>query len=94
MMLLADGRQGRHADRVMDVVRGGFEAQGSEVVARSWRRCMDEYLLHPDRPRELRTLEPHALEERRAASARRIECARHEMTTLYQQLADPKRRWC
>lgn len=90
MMLLADGRQGRHADRVMDVVRGGFEAQGSEVVARSWRRCMDEYLLHPDRPRELRTLEPHALDDRLGRMASLLECARHEMATLYQQLSDPE----
>ncbi|MCK6426228.1 MAG: sigma-54-dependent Fis family transcriptional regulator [Burkholderiaceae bacterium] len=81
---------GRHADRVFDVVRGSFDAHSADVVARSWRRCLDEYLLHPDRPRELRALDAAALEERMARSASLLDCARHEMATLYQQLSDPE----
>ncbi|MDP4302740.1 sigma-54-dependent Fis family transcriptional regulator [Leptothrix discophora] len=79
---------GRHAERVFDVVRSGFGEENNDVVARSWRRCLDEYLLHPDRPRELRALEPSALHERLARMATLVDCARHEMATLFQQLAD------
>jgi sigma-54 dependent transcriptional regulator, acetoin dehydrogenase operon transcriptional activator AcoR len=79
---------GRHADRVLDVVRHGLTEQCNDVVARSWGRCLDEYQLHPDRPRAPAVLERVALEARYARRADIIECARYEMTTLYQQLAD------
>jgi transcriptional regulator of acetoin/glycerol metabolism len=79
---------GRHAERVFDVVRSGFEEGGNDVVARSWRRCLDEYLLHPDRPRDLRSLDAQALEDRLQRMATLLDCARHEMSTLFQQLAD------
>ncbi|HMX11302.1 MAG TPA: sigma-54-dependent Fis family transcriptional regulator [Burkholderiaceae bacterium] len=81
---------GRHADRVFDVVRSSFDPQSADVVARSWRRCLDEYLLHPDRPRALRALESQALDERLARNAGLLDSARHEMATLYQQLSDPE----
>ncbi|MEY8879764.1 MAG: sigma-54-dependent Fis family transcriptional regulator, partial [Leptothrix sp. (in: b-proteobacteria)] len=79
---------GRHAERVFDVVRGGFGLDGNDVVVRSWRRCLDDYLLHPDRPRELQELASSAFEARVSRSASLLDCARHEMATLYQQLAD------
>ncbi len=79
---------GRHAERVFDVVRSGFGEENNDVVARSWRRCLDEYLLHPDRPRELRALEAAALNERLGRMSTLVDCARHEMATLFQQLAD------
>jgi sigma-54 dependent transcriptional regulator, acetoin dehydrogenase operon transcriptional activator AcoR len=79
---------GRHAERVFDVVRGSFGEESNDVVARSWRRCMDEYLLHPDRPRDLRALDPAAIEARLDRMSTLVDCARHEMATLYQQLAD------
>lgn len=80
---------GRHAEHVFDVVRGGFVEGGSnEVVARSWQRCLDEYLLHPDRPRELRALSADQLSQRLERMAALLDCARHEMSTLFQQLAD------
>jgi len=79
---------GRHADRVFDVVRSSLDPQSADVVERSWRRCLDEYLLHPDRPRALRALESEALDERLARNASLLDSARHEMATLYQQLSD------
>ena len=79
---------GAHAERVFDVVRGGFVEGGNDVVARSWRRCLDEYLLHPDRPRELRALDDDQLARRLERMAVLLDCARHEMSTLFQQLAD------
>ena len=79
---------GAHAERVFDVVRGGFVEGGNDVVARSWRRCLDEYLLHPDRPRALRALDGDQLAHRLERMAVLLDCARHEMSTLFQQLAD------
>ncbi len=78
----------RHANRVLDVVRNGLVEPGNDVVARSWTRCLNEYQLHPNKPREPSVLERVALETRCARRADVIECARYEMTTLYQQLAD------
>ncbi|PXW91968.1 transcriptional regulator of acetoin/glycerol metabolism [Sphaerotilus hippei] len=78
----------RHAARVFDVVRGHVEADSADVVAQSWRRCLDDYRLHPDRPRHLKVVEPHSLEQRCERLSDLIDCARYEMTTLYQQLAD------
>jgi len=78
----------RHADHVLDVVRFGFGDQANDLVSRSWSRCLNEYRLHPDKPREPSVLTPAALEERRARRADVIDCARYEMTTLYQQLGD------
>jgi transcriptional regulator of acetoin/glycerol metabolism len=81
---------GRHAERVFDVVRSSFDPESADIVARSWRRCLDEYLLHPDRPRELRALDSRALDDRLERMASLVDGARHEMATLYQQLSDPE----
>lgn len=82
-------RQGdRHADRVLDVVRRGFHDEGNDLVTRSWSRCLNQYQLDPGRPREPVVISASALQSRRNQHADVIECARYEMTTLYQQLAD------
>ncbi len=78
----------RHADHVMDVVRSGFHDQTNDVVMRSWSRCLNEYRLHPDQPRQPTVIGRVELAERQARHADVIDCARYEMTTLYQQLAD------
>ena len=78
----------RHADRVMDVVRTGLHEQANDVVMRSWSRCLNDYRLHPDKPHQPTVIARVELEERRARRADVIDCARYEMTTLYQQLAD------
>ena len=78
----------RHADRVMDAVRSGFHEQTNDVVMRSWSRCLNEYRLNPDKPREPSVLGRVEFEDRCARHADVIDCARYEMTTLYQQLAD------
>jgi sigma-54 dependent transcriptional regulator, acetoin dehydrogenase operon transcriptional activator AcoR len=80
----------RHVDRVLEVVRHGLTEDCNDVVARSWSRCLDEYQLHPDKPRGPTFLDRVALEDRFARRADVIECARYEMTTLYQQLVDPE----
>jgi transcriptional regulator of acetoin/glycerol metabolism len=78
----------RHAEHVMDVVRSGIHESASDVVTQSWSRCLNEYRLHPDKAREPAVISRAALEERRERQADVIDCARYEMTTLYQQLAD------
>ena len=78
----------RHAKRILEVVRTGFPEQTNEVVAQSWSRCINDYQLSPDKPRQPIFIARVELEERRARAADIIACARYEMTTLYQQLAD------
>ncbi len=78
----------RHADRILEVVRSGFHEQANDVVAQSWSRCLNDYQLHPAKPREPVIITRVELEERRARRADVIACARYEMTTLFQQLAD------
>eukprot|EP01036_Dinobryon_divergens_P040286 gene40286-53252_t len=80
--------QDRHADRVFDVVRNGLHDPGNDVVSRSWSRCLNEYRLHPDKPRQPSIIPSAALQSRLEQRADVIDCARYEMTTLYQQLAD------
>ncbi len=78
----------RHADRILELVRNGLDERADDVVTRSWSRCLNEYQLHPAKPREPGFVVRTELEERRNRRADVIACARYEMTTLYQQLAD------
>jgi len=79
---------GGHASRILRVVNGGLSQGDNDVLARSWSRCVNEYRLHPDRPRDPADVARLDLEERCARMADVIDCARFEMTTLLQQLAD------
>ena len=80
----------RHADRIMDVVaRGSRDQHTSDVVAHSWARCLNEYRLDPRQPRRPPVLSRDELSTHHARMADVIDCARYEMTTLYQQLGDP-----
>ena len=78
----------RHADRILELVRSGRRELGDDAVRQSWSRCVNEYQLHPAKPREPIFIKRVELEERRERRADVIACARYEMTTLYQQLAD------
>lgn len=79
---------GGHASRILRVVNGGLSEDADDVVARSWSRCVNEYRLHPDRPRTPPVVSRVDLEARCARMSDIIDCARYEMTTLLQQLAD------
>ncbi|GAA0750104.1 sigma-54-dependent Fis family transcriptional regulator [Ideonella azotifigens] len=78
----------RHAERIMVMVKNGTHEPGNDAIMRSWSRCVNEYRLHPDRPRTPSVIDRAALESRCERKADVIDCARYEMTTLYQQLAD------
>ena len=83
------GQAEGHGSRIVQAVSGALRADDcDEVVTRSWRRCLNEYRLHPDRPRDPAVVARVAFEERCARMADVIDCARFEMTTLFQQLAD------
>jgi sigma-54 dependent transcriptional regulator, acetoin dehydrogenase operon transcriptional activator AcoR len=77
-----------HVDRILDLVRRGLSEQSSDVVAQSWSRCLHKYSLHPAKPYDPSFVARVELEERRERLADVIACARYEMATLYQQLAD------
>jgi transcriptional regulator of acetoin/glycerol metabolism len=76
-----------HAMRVLEAVRHG-PTQANDIVARSWTRCLNDHRLQPDRACKPSVLPSAALAVRRERLADVIDCARYEMTTLYQQLAD------
>jgi len=77
-----------HASRVLDVVDGGAGSNVADQVTRSWARCLRDYRLDPETICSPEVLAGNVLEEHRARAADVIECAKLEMTTLYQQLGD------
>jgi transcriptional regulator of acetoin/glycerol metabolism len=78
-----------HAHRVLDAVRGGMRDATSEAVAHSWARCVNDHKLDPSQRRRPSVLGGIDLPTRQGRMAAVIDCARYEMTTLYQQLGDP-----
>lgn len=78
-----------HAHRILDVVAHGARDLTSDVVAHSWARCLNIHRLDPRRPRRPPILSHAELSAHHARMADVIDCARYEMTTLYQQLGDP-----
>ncbi len=80
-----------HAHRILSVVRDGrADLTSSDVVAHSWARCLEVYGLDPAQQRRPPVLARAEFEARRSRMADVIECARYEMSTLYQQLGDPE----
>ena len=78
----------RHAHRILDVVQHGARDLTSDIVANSWARCLNVHRLDPSQQRRPPVLEHDALLAHHARLADVIDCARHEMTTLFQQLGD------
>ncbi|SEJ93040.1 sigma-54-dependent Fis family transcriptional regulator [Paraburkholderia diazotrophica] len=62
----------------------------SPSVAQSWTRCLVEFGLDPGRFVMPPVLTEHELSMAREAAGDLIACSKLEMTTLYQQLADPE----
>jgi transcriptional regulator of acetoin/glycerol metabolism len=80
----------QHAHRVLDVVQRGARHLTTETVALSWARCLNEHRLDPGQSRRPHVLSRTELPDRQRRMAAVIDCARYEMTTLYQQLGDPE----
>jgi len=79
-----------HAHRIIEVVQRGARSLTSDAVAQSWARCLNEHGLHPGQPRRPPVLSGDEMPGRRSRMADVIDCARYEMTTLYQQMGDPQ----
>jgi transcriptional regulator of acetoin/glycerol metabolism len=62
----------------------------SASVAQSWTRCLNEFRLDPAHFVMPPILTQQELAARRDAASDLIACSKLEMTTLYQQLADPE----
>ena len=84
----AEAHAQAHALRILDAVREGSRVSTDDAMASSWIRCLHEHRLHPDRPRRPTVVAAAELTDRQARLADVIGCARYEMSTLYQQLAD------
>ncbi|QQC67669.1 sigma-54-dependent Fis family transcriptional regulator [Paraburkholderia ginsengisoli] len=89
MSLLADSST--HVREVLNVVHHQLTTRPtSEPVAQSWTRCINEFQLDPSRFVTPPVLTQYELSARREALGDLIACSKLEMTTLYQQLADPE----
>lgn len=78
-----------HGGLVTSTVRGyGTNATPvPDSILQSWKRCLDEYDLDPERRPEPVVVDRSDLKERQEKSCRLVEIARSEMTNLYQQVA-------
>jgi transcriptional regulator of acetoin/glycerol metabolism len=80
-----------HAHRIIETVKRGVSTSyASDAVAHSWARCLNEHGLDPSQKRRPPLLSRSEFPTRRHRMADVIDCARYEMTTLYQQLGDPE----
>jgi transcriptional regulator of acetoin/glycerol metabolism len=57
------------------------------VIERSWTRCLDEYHLDPERDMPVECVDPEQFRERLDAQGSLLDVAKHEMASLYRQLA-------
>jgi len=81
----------QHARRILSAVnQGARDVVTNEVVAHSWARCLNVYRLDPSKPRRPPVLSHAELSAHHDRMADVIDCARYEMTTLFQQLGDPE----
>ncbi|HET9206712.1 MAG TPA: sigma-54-dependent Fis family transcriptional regulator, partial [Burkholderiaceae bacterium] len=87
-MTLSVREANSHVDRILQLVRRGLSEQSGDAVAQSWSRCLNKYSLHPAKAYDPSFVARVELEERRERLNDVIACARYEMATLYQQLAD------
>ncbi len=79
-----------HVAEILNVVNHQLCSQEtSAVVARSWARCLQDFKLDPAQNRVPPVLTQSELNVRRDSMGELVACAKLEMTTLYQQLADP-----
>ena len=87
-MTLSVRESNNHVDRILDLVRRGLSEHSGDAVQQSWTRCLHKYSLHPAKAYDPSFVARVELDERRERLADVIACARYEMATLYQQLAD------
>lgn len=74
----------------IDRVLSGSPSGRDEVVAQSWRRCVEEYGLDPARPSPAHIVTETQLREHREQSERLIAIARSGLEALFRQIAGQK----
>ncbi|WP_454735881.1 sigma-54-dependent Fis family transcriptional regulator [Cupriavidus necator] len=80
-----------HVAEILNVVNNQLcTRETSALVTRSWARCLRDFQLDPAQQRIPSVLTQPEFNERRDRMSDLISCAKLEMTTLYQQLADPE----
>ena len=89
MSMLSDASD--HVKEIFNVINYQMPLRDtSESITQSWARCVNEYHLHPAQFSRPPVLTQPELAQRRDAMSDLIASAKLEMTTLYQQLADPE----
>jgi transcriptional regulator of acetoin/glycerol metabolism len=69
-------------------VQNGLQPAGIEPhVTRSWHRCLREYGIEPQAPRQNAVLNPQSLKELQQRMGELLPVARAEMESLYEQIA-------
>lgn len=79
-----------HAGRIYSLVDSGADRTLQEPearIARSWKRCIEEHGLDPERAREPLILDRATLLDRQGRLEQMLVIAKVEMTNLYQQIA-------
>ncbi|MGF6753684.1 sigma-54-dependent Fis family transcriptional regulator [Paraburkholderia sp. GAS42] len=80
-----------HVREVLSTVNNQLATRPTSAsVAQSWTRCLNEFRLDPAHFVMPPILTQQELAARREAASDLIACSKLEMTTLYQQLADPE----
>jgi transcriptional regulator of acetoin/glycerol metabolism len=83
--------ESKHAETVVDFVRGDAattqRAMVSSAIGASWRRCMIDYSLDPERPLEPWVLDGHTLQEYTSRHEQLIQVASAEIDWLYDHIA-------
>jgi transcriptional regulator of acetoin/glycerol metabolism len=83
--------ESKHARTVVGFVRGAADRSEHSVVSSaigaSWRRCMIDYSLDPERPLEAYVLDGHTLQEYRNRHEHLIQVASAEIDWLYDHIA-------
>lgn len=83
--MITQQAQRRHIDAILSYADKGTseQAPGSELIGRSWKRCIDEYGLDPSRPRSARIVTQQTLREHQDSVDEFLNVARAGVEKLY-----------
>lgn len=82
--------QRQHIDAILNYTEGGLISPlspESELIVRSWKRCIDEYGLDPSRPRNARIVTQQTLREHQDSVDEFLNVARAGVEQLYMHIA-------
>jgi len=87
--MITQQAQRRHIDVILSYADKGTseQAPGSELIGRSWKRCIEEYGLDPSRPRSARIVTQQTLREHQDSVDEFLNVARAGVEKLYSMVA-------